>query len=55
MLTYVFVPVDVKPLDVAKTELLEKTHIHLNIIRQKTSRKITHLKIEFIESDPLNL
>lgn len=40
-------------LDVAKTELLEKTHIHLNIIRQKTSRKITHLRIEFIESDQL--
>jgi plasmid replication initiation protein len=39
-----------KVLEVAKAELLEKSNIHLNITRQKTSRKITHLKIEFIEN-----
>ena len=38
-------------LDVAKTELLEKANIHVNITRIKTSRKITHLKIEFIKMD----
>jgi plasmid replication initiation protein len=38
-------------LEVAKTELLEKANIHVNITRIKTSRKITHLKIEFIKSD----
>jgi plasmid replication initiation protein len=36
-------------LNVAKAELLEKTNIQVNITRQKTGRKITHLKIEFIE------
>lgn len=38
-------------LDVAKTELLEKANIHINIVRQKTSYKITHLKIEFIKTE----
>lgn len=32
-------------------ELREKANIHVNITRIKTSRKITHLKIEFIKSD----
>ena len=36
-------------LNVAKSELLEKNNIQVNITRQKTGRKITHLKIEFIE------
>ena len=36
-------------LDVSVTELLEKSNIHVQITRQKTNRKITHLKIEFIE------
>jgi plasmid replication initiation protein len=36
-------------LDVIKAELLEKSNIQINITRQKTGRKITHLKIEFIE------
>jgi Protein involved in initiation of plasmid replication len=37
-----------KVLNVAKVELLEKAKVHVSIDRQKTSRKITHLKIEFI-------
>lgn len=37
-------------LDVAQAELREKASIHMNIERKKTSRKITHLYIEFIES-----
>jgi plasmid replication initiation protein len=32
-------------------ELNEKANIHINITRIKTSRKITHLKIEFIKID----
>lgn len=36
-------------LDVVKAELLEKSSIDMNITRQKTGRKITHLKIEFME------
>lgn len=38
-------------LDVAKSELLEKANIHLDIQRIKTSRKITHLNIKFIENE----
>jgi plasmid replication initiation protein len=38
-----------KVLNVAIAELLDKSHIHISITRQKTNRKITHLKIEFIE------
>lgn len=37
-------------LDVVTAELLEKANIQVNITRKKTSRKITHLKIEFIGS-----
>lgn len=37
-------------LDVVTAELLEKADIQVNITRKKTSRKITHLKIEFIGS-----
>ncbi len=36
-------------LDVAQTELKEKARIHMDIERRKTSRKITHLHIRFIE------
>ena len=36
-------------LDVVETELQGKANIHMNIERRKTSRKITHLYIEFIE------
>lgn len=36
-------------LNKAQSELAEKANIQLNITRIKTSRKITHLKIEFIE------
>ena len=36
-------------LDVVDTELKEKANIHMSIERRKTSRKITHLHIEFIE------
>lgn len=39
-------------LHVAEKELREKSHIHLQITRKKTSRRITHLKIEFIEAKP---
>ena len=39
-----------KVLNVVKSELLEKANIQVNITRKKTSRKITHLKIEFIGS-----
>lgn len=38
-------------LDMAQSELLEKANIHLDIQRIKTSRKITHLNIKFIEND----
>ncbi len=40
-------------LDVAQTELKEKAHLSVNITNQKTSRKITHLKIEFIEDEQI--
>jgi plasmid replication initiation protein len=40
-------------LDVAQTELKEKAHISVKITNQKTSRKITHLKIEFIEDEQI--
>lgn len=36
-------------LNVATAELLEKNNIQVSITRKKTGRKITHLKIEFIE------
>lgn len=36
-------------LDVVQAELREKARIQMNIERRKTSRKITHLYIEFIE------
>jgi plasmid replication initiation protein len=39
-------------LDKVTKELMEKAHIHLQITRKKTSRRITHLKIEFIEAKP---
>lgn len=38
-------------LDKITKELLEKSHIYLKITRQKTNRRITHLKIEFIEAE----
>ena len=38
-------------LDVAQSELKEKANIQMNIKRKKTSRKITHLYIEFIEDE----
>ena len=40
-----------KVLSLATKELQEKANIGLIITQQKTGRKITHLKIEFIESD----
>ena len=42
-------------LDVAKTELREKANIHMDIERRKTSRKITHLHIRFIEDQQTQL
>lgn len=42
-------------LDVAQAELKEKAHIHMTIERKKTSRKITHLYIQFIEDEQQNL
>lgn len=41
-------------LDVAIKELKEKAHIYLHIERIKTSRKITHLNIQFIQQKPEN-
>lgn len=38
-----------KVLDIVTKELAEKAFIHLQIERIKTSRKITHLKIQFVE------
>lgn len=38
---------------IAERELREKASIHMDITRIKTSRKITHLKIEFIQSDQI--
>lgn len=42
-------------LDVVDSELQKKANIHMNIERKKTSRKITHLYIEFIENDQQQL
>jgi plasmid replication initiation protein len=42
-------------LDVIDIELKEKAHIYVKIERIKTIRKITHLKIEFIESNQLSI
>jgi plasmid replication initiation protein len=42
-------------LDVVQAELKEKANIHMNIERRKTSRKITHLYIEFIENEQTQL
>lgn len=41
-------------LNVATKELREKTNIHLHIERIKTSRKITHLSIQFIQNKAEN-
>jgi plasmid replication initiation protein len=40
-------------LDIAQKELKEKAHISVKITTQKTSRKITHLKINFIEDEQI--
>lgn len=42
-------------LDVVDAELQDKVNIHMNIERKKTSRKITHLYIEFIENEQTQL
>lgn len=42
-------------LNVVEAELKEKLNIHLDIERRKTSRKITHLHIRFIEDPQQNL
>lgn len=42
-------------LDVAQAELKEKANIHMSIERKKTSRKITHLNIKFIEDEQQKL
>ena len=40
-------------LDVAQTELKDKAHILVTIEQRKTSRKITHLNIKFIEDEQI--
>ena len=47
--SYVWGMFEQRVLNVATAELLEKANINVSITRQKTGRKITHLKIEFIE------
>lgn len=42
-------------LDVVEAELKEKASIHMDIERRKTSRKITHLHIRFIEDEQKSL
>ena len=42
-------------LDVVEAELKAKANIQMNIERKKTSRKITHLYIEFIENEQKTL
>ena len=42
-------------LTVAQTELQDKANIFVTFDRIKTSRKITHLTIKFIEGDPLSI
>lgn len=42
-------------LSVAMEELREKASIHMTVTQHKTGRKITHLKIEFIQSDQLEM
>lgn len=46
--SYAWVIFERQVLNVVTAELLEKANIQVNITRKKTSRKITHLKIEFI-------
>lgn len=52
--SYRFDNFQAKVLNVVTRELAEKAHIHLSIERIKTSRKITHLDIRFIEMKPEN-
>lgn len=42
-------------LDVAQSELEEKTNIQMTLETQKTGKKITHLKIQFIENTQLQM
>jgi plasmid replication initiation protein len=51
--SYVWGMFEQRVLNVATAELLEKANINVSITRQKTGRKITHLKIEFIEKGVL--
>jgi plasmid replication initiation protein len=46
--SYLWVNVD-RTLEASVKELQEKANIHTKISRTKTSRKITHLKFEFVE------
>lgn len=46
--SYAWVIFERQVLNVVTAELLKKANIQVKITRQKTSRKITHLKIEFI-------
>lgn len=49
--SYVWGMFEQRVLNVATAELLEKSNIQVSITRKKTGRKITHLKIEFIEQN----
>ncbi len=42
-------------LEKVTNELKEKAHLSVKITNQKTSRKITHLKIEFIEDEQISM
>lgn len=46
---------EVQILNIVQAELKEKANIQMNIERRKTSRKITHLYIEFIENEQAQL
>ena len=47
--SYTWHKLETRVLAVAQQELQEKANIHMSVERRKTSRKITHLHIEFIE------
>lgn len=52
--SYRWAMLESRALDVSIKELREKAHIYLHIERIKTSRKITHLNIKFIQRKPEN-
>ena len=53
--SYSWSKLETQILNTIQAELKQKANIQMNIERKKTSRKITHLYIEFIENEQQNL